>query len=880
MHDMSVAHTTEAEVQRLRDVEQSLMGTVDGLQGDLDDLKATHQRLQDEHTALQQSVTITISKAAADGKSQPKSQSNQYQFKFDGVLHDASQEEVYEAAAADVVKAAVEGFNGTVLTYGQTGKAATHNHGCGCRRPCPRRCRRRRRCCRGDHCSSRWWLLVPVVVVVVVVVLVHLGAGKTYTMSGGRQSFKQRGIIPRALAQLFAEFRALEHCECQASIQYLEIYNEMLYDLLDITTQPHEISIFEGGGVARSASSGTAASSHSQLCIAGLKTVTVSSEAEALALLFEGETNRVIGEHQLNRESSRSHSLFIVTLYIRPRADPLGLLVASKLHLVDLAGSERVSKTRSEGMVLREAGHINKSLSLLEQVVLALGDKGREHVPFRSCRLTHVLKDALGGNSRTVMVANIWGEASQLDETLSTCRFAQRMMRVSCEVTPNVTEDSSARVKQLQRQVQELQAELALHDSMSGRQSVAYAAYTDQQRDTLREQAAMLAAGLNRVQLKQEGGGLWEREGEGQSSSKEEEEEEEEEELLAFWAAVGCRLIGACNAQPDEMPTAAAAAATPAHWQTALQLFQAGPGALPSQLLLESRQRLQASKKRAKAGRQADGRQEGRHVGGQELGLTINAIKRELDSLKGRADTLKSSRLAAGPEAAQVLGGEELAVLEQLQERKQAYREQFGELQMLRSELDYTGQQCRAGSRELMQQFTTWFLQQYGVEPPGAGLQEGDDPADPSSPSVASLSISASNGTNGKPAASAAGVPASATVPGVRTGASQKKGVRPAAASAQDGGTRAAEERAGGRLSTTRAAPSPARRRAAAGVGKTGGPTPGETPMSVAEAADPDAVAFYNAQQLLLERAACAGHRPGAVKKQVGGTAAFSGSRP
>ncbi|GFH20756.1 kinesin-like protein [Haematococcus lacustris] len=135
-------------------------------------------------------------------------------------------------------------------------------------------------------------------------------------MSGGRQSFKQRGIIPRALAQLFAEFRALEHCECQASIQYLEIYNEMLYDLLDITTQPHEISICEGGGAARSASSGAAASSHSQLCITGLKTVT-------------GETNRVIGEHQLNRESSRSHSLFIVTLYIRPRADPLGLLVVS-----------------------------------------------------------------------------------------------------------------------------------------------------------------------------------------------------------------------------------------------------------------------------------------------------------------------------------------------------------------------------------------------------------------------------------------------------------------------------------------------------------------------------------------------------------------------
>lgn len=180
-----------------------------------------------------------------------------------------------------------------------------------------------------------------------------------------------------------------------------------------------------------------------------------------------------------------------------------GDVLVSKLALVDLAGSERVSKTKSEGLVLREAGHINKSLSILEQVILGLGDRNREHVPFRwvhadclhvegkrtgssipclarqwaapcgmqflpathssfpplpaswlsqrSSKLTHVLKNSLGGNCRTVLVANVWSDAAQTDETLSTCRFAQRMMRVTCEVSANVVADSSARAKQLER---------------------------------------------------------------------------------------------------------------------------------------------------------------------------------------------------------------------------------------------------------------------------------------------------------------------------------------------------------------------------------------------------------------------------------------------
>jgi kinesin family protein 6/9 len=179
----------------------------------------------------------------------------------------------------------------------------------------------------------------------------------------------------------------------------------------------------------------------------------------------------VIGEHQLNRESSRSHCVFTLVLAL-VREGGEGRAVRAAVHLVDLAGSERVSKTRSEGLLLREAGHINKSLHILEQVrrahglacpfrapgggleapwlrhrlvapakpsqepllrraprrsnpqvVLAGGERGRDHVPFRSSKLTHVLRDSIGGNCRTVLVANVWGDAAQLEETLSTCRW-------------------------------------------------------------------------------------------------------------------------------------------------------------------------------------------------------------------------------------------------------------------------------------------------------------------------------------------------------------------------------------------------------------------------------------------------------------------------
>ena len=131
------------------------------------------------------------------------------------------------------------------------------------------------------------------------------------------------------------------------------------------------------------------------------------NEEEALNQLFEGETNRNYAAHELNSHSSRSHCIYTVYIESRSRVESTEKMTYSKLHLVDLAGSERTKKTETSGQQLVEARHINKSLSYLEQVVLALSDKKRDHVPYRQTMLTNYLRDSIGGNCKTVMVANV-----------------------------------------------------------------------------------------------------------------------------------------------------------------------------------------------------------------------------------------------------------------------------------------------------------------------------------------------------------------------------------------------------------------------------------------------------------------------------------------
>lgn len=134
------------------------------------------------------------------------------------------------------------------------------------------------------------------------------------------------------------------------------------------------------------------------------------TEEDALGLLFEGETNRTISEHKLNKSSSRSHSIFTLHIESRSKVESSEKVTISKIKLVDLAGSERTKKTQSDGQTIMEASFINRSLTFLEQVVVSLSGKDRDHVPYRQSKLTYLLKDSIGGNCKTIMIANIWPE--------------------------------------------------------------------------------------------------------------------------------------------------------------------------------------------------------------------------------------------------------------------------------------------------------------------------------------------------------------------------------------------------------------------------------------------------------------------------------------
>lgn len=313
--------------------------------------------------------------------------------------------------AREVVQSIVEGFNSTILAYGQT------------------------------------------------------GAGKTYTMSGGPQSYKYRGVTPRAISQIFNEIANREDQAFTVRVSFVEIYNELLYDLLTQSDTPLAIQDDSRGGVQ----------------VKGLSMKLCANEEEALNCLFEGETNRTVAEHLLNKSSTRSHCVFTIHVESRSRVESSEKVVFSKLNLVDLAGSERTKKTGSEGLTLTEANFINKSLSYLEQVVIALSDRETGHVPYRQSKLTHMLKDSIGGNCKTLMIANVWPEVAHIEETISTLRFATRMMRVSNDAVVNIQLDPAQLIKRYEREIRDLRQELAMHDTLAGRGRITYEPYSSEQ---------------------------------------------------------------------------------------------------------------------------------------------------------------------------------------------------------------------------------------------------------------------------------------------------------------------------------------------------------------------------------------------------------------
>ncbi|RHY34317.1 hypothetical protein DYB32_001294 [Aphanomyces invadans] len=203
-----------------------------------------------------------------------------------------------------------------------------------------------------------------------------------------------------------------------------------------------------------------------QTFIKGLSKPAVDNEGAALDFLFQGDTNRTIAEHCLNSASTR----------YRERDRPVN---RRELHSRDgfavvVQGSERMKKTQVTGTMLKETMHINKSLTFLEQVVIALGDHKRDHIPYRQTTLTNILKDSLGGNCRTLLIACVWPDESQNDQTLATLKFATRMMRVKTSAIVNVTQEQHQQAKKYLDEIKQLKVELALHDSLAGRSHVVY----------------------------------------------------------------------------------------------------------------------------------------------------------------------------------------------------------------------------------------------------------------------------------------------------------------------------------------------------------------------------------------------------------------------
>lgn len=323
-------------------------------------------------------------------------------FTFDHVSGmDTTQESVFSAVAKGIVESCMSGYNGTIFAYGQT------------------------------------------------------GSGKTFTMMGPSESdnfsHNLRGVIPRSFEYLFSlidrekdKAGAGKSFLCKCS--FIEIYNEQIYDLLD------------------SASAGLYLREHIKkgVFVVGAMEQVVTSAAEAYQVLSGGWRNRRVASTSMNRESSRSHAVFTITVESMEKSNETVNIRTSLLNLVDLAGSERQKDTHAEGMRLKEAGNINRSLSCLGQVITALVDVGngkQRHVCYRDSKLTFLLRDSLGGNAKTAIIANVHPGPRCFGETLSTLNFAQRAKLIKNKAVVN--EDTQGNVSQLQAEVKRLKEQLA-----------------------------------------------------------------------------------------------------------------------------------------------------------------------------------------------------------------------------------------------------------------------------------------------------------------------------------------------------------------------------------------------------------------------------------
>ncbi|TXG71464.1 hypothetical protein EZV62_000043 [Acer yangbiense] len=283
------------------------------------------------------------------------------------------------------------------------------------------------------------------------------GSGKTYTMMGEINGVEGElnedcGITPRIFEYLFSRIKAEEEsrrderlkfsCKCS----FLEIYNEQITDLLEPSSTNLQLREDLKKGVY----------------VENLTEYNVTTVNDVVKLLLQGAANRKMAATYMNSESSRSHSVFTCIIESQWEKDSMTHFRFARLNLVDLAGSERQKSSGADGDRLKEAANINKSLSTLGLVIMSLVDLAHgkhRHVPYRDSRLTFLLQDSLGGNSKTTIIANVSPSIRSANETLSTLKFAQRAKLI--QNNAKVNENASGDITALQRQIQQLKGQLS-----------------------------------------------------------------------------------------------------------------------------------------------------------------------------------------------------------------------------------------------------------------------------------------------------------------------------------------------------------------------------------------------------------------------------------
>ncbi|KAJ0978474.1 hypothetical protein J5N97_013948 [Dioscorea zingiberensis] len=326
-------------------------------------------------------------------------------FAFDKVFGPTSQQkDLFDLAVSPVVNEVLEGYNCTIFAYGQT------------------------------------------------------GTGKTYTMEGGGKKMKDgelpsdAGVIPRAVQQIF-DILESQNADYNMKVTFLELYNEEITDLLameesklsdDKSKKPIALMEDGKGGVL----------------VRGLEEEIVSSAGEIYKILDKGSAKRRTAETLLNKQSSRSHSIFSITIHIK-ECTPEGeeMIKSGKLNLVDLAGSENISRSGAREGRAREAGEINKSLLTLGRVINALVEHSG-HIPYRDSKLTRLLRDSLGGKTKTCIIATISPSIYCLEETLSTLDYAHRAKNIKNKPEINQKMMKSALIKDLYTEIDRLKQEV------------------------------------------------------------------------------------------------------------------------------------------------------------------------------------------------------------------------------------------------------------------------------------------------------------------------------------------------------------------------------------------------------------------------------------